>query len=158
MSVLINSEPITVSINSETINVEVVSEPINIEVSGARGPAGESASLETYREYVGHCSDPNLGPLVVTPLNSASPVYLGDIEWSLLDVTAMEGTTESDKFTIYTFLVENQCTTSEVPLKVNRGDVVSARKIQLSFTGGLGTIGGLFKIVVYPGDYAPSEI
>jgi len=70
----------------------------------------------------------------------------------------MEGTTPSDKFTIYTFLVENQCTTSEVGLKVNRGDVISARKIQLSFTGGLGTIGGLFKIVVYPGDYAPSEI
>ena len=145
-------------VNTQPINVQINTEPVNVEVSGARGPAGESASLETYREYVGHCSDPNLGPLVVTPLNSASPVYLGDIEWSLLDVTAMEGTTLTDKFTIYTFLVENKCTTSEVGLKVNRGDVVSARKIQLSFTGGFGTIGGLFKIVVYPGDYAPSEI
>jgi len=145
-------------VNTQPINVQINTEPVNVEVSGARGPAGESASLETYREYVGHCSDPNLGPLVVTPLNSASPVYLGDIDWELLDVTAMEGTTLTDKFTIYTFLVENQCTTSEVGLKVNRGDVISARKIQLSFTGGLGTIGGLFKIVVYPGDYAPSEI
>lgn len=40
MSVLINSEPITVAINSAPVNVEVVSEPINIEVSGARGATG----------------------------------------------------------------------------------------------------------------------
>jgi len=157
MSVIVNTQPINVEIVTG-VNIDIVTEPVNVEVNAARGPAGESPALETYREYVGHCSDPNLGPLVVTPLNSASPVYLGDIDWELLDVTAMEGTTLTDKFTIYTFLVENQCTTSEVGLKVNRGDVISARKIQLSFTGGLGTIGGLFKIVVYPGDYAPSEI
>jgi len=40
MSVLINSEPITVAINSEPIVVEVVSAPINVEVSGARGATG----------------------------------------------------------------------------------------------------------------------
>lgn len=40
MSVMINSEPITVAINSEPITVEIVSAPINIEVTGAPGAPG----------------------------------------------------------------------------------------------------------------------
>ena len=48
MSVMINSEPITVAINSEPINVEVVSEPINVEVSGARGATGAAGNSGTF--------------------------------------------------------------------------------------------------------------
>lgn len=118
-------------------------------------PVGSPVSLE----YVGYASDVGLGPLVVTPINSSAPNYLGDITWSLNDPTSMTGTTTTDKFTIYTYMGRNYCQTNGVPdNKVTLAEVIDARSITLSYSLGLGTIAGMFKIEVYPGAYAESEI
>jgi len=156
MSVMINSEPITVAINSEPINVEIVSAPINVEVSGARGASGLGGVV---LEYVGYVTDAALGNITVTALNSGASNYLGDIEWDLNDPTSMTGTTDVDTFTIYTYMGRNYCQTNIVTdNKVTLANVDGARSITLSYSEGLGSIHGMFKIEVYPGDFAESEI
>ncbi len=118
-------------------------------------------NISTVKEYVGYVTDPVVGPIVVTALNSLESNYLGDINWVLNDIQTIDGTVDSDEntFTIYTYLIQNYCTNNVVTdLKVDSGSVIDAKTIRLSYSGGLGTISsksihGMFCIKVYPGDF-----
>ena len=106
-----------------------------------------------YPTYVGYVSDSGEGPIIVTVLNSGASNYLGDITWELNDPGSITGTTLTDKFTNFTFLEQNFCTTPLVSdLKVNQANVLDSKTISVTYND-LGTIHGMFKIVVYPGDY-----
>ncbi|MBP6238755.1 MAG: hypothetical protein KA270_08750 [Saprospiraceae bacterium] len=105
-------------------------------------------------EYVGYVTDAGIGPITVTPLNSDSPNYLGNISWNLNDPSSMTGSTLVDKFTIYTFLDKNFCTTSGVSSNtISEGIVSDAQTITIG-TGGFGSVHGIFRITVYPGAFA----
>ena len=107
--------------------------------------------------YVGYVTDAGEGPIVVTALNSSAANYLGEIEWELNDPTSMTGTTLTDKFTEFTFLELNYCRTDTVSnLKISNAQVNNSKSITVSYDG-LGTIHGMFKIIVYPGEYLAEE-
>lgn len=110
-------------------------------------------------EYIGYISDAELGPITVTCLNGGASNYLGDITWVLDDFTSITGTTITDKFTIYTYMDKNYSQTNVVTQnKISAATVNTARSITLSYTEGLEVIKGIFKIEVYPGAFAQSEI
>lgn len=157
--VTLEEKQISATIEEKNISATIEEKNINVEVTGGRGPAGEDGAGGVGLEYVAYVSDSDLGNIVVTVLNSGASNYLGDITWSLNDPSSMTGTTTTDKFTIYTYMGRNYCQTNGVPdNKVTSAEVNGARSITLSYSLGLGTIAGLFKIEVYPGAYAESEI
>lgn len=139
---------------SESQNIVLINE-----YKGIPGNDGADGTNLVVLEYVGYVTDAGLGNITVTALNSGASNYLGDIEWALNDPTSMTGTTDVDTFTIYTYMGRNYCQTNVVTdNKVTLAEVNGARSITLSYSLGLGTIAGLFKLEVYPGDFAESEI